>query len=35
MAVRMFGALKEEDQFLRTTIQEATNSLAVAYKVLQ
>ncbi|XP_042515935.1 proteasome adapter and scaffold protein ECM29-like [Macadamia integrifolia] len=32
MAVRLFDALKVEDPFLRLTIQEATNSLAVAYK---
>ncbi|MQL77607.1 hypothetical protein Taro_010028 [Colocasia esculenta] len=33
MALRLFNALKVEDQSLRLTIQEATNSLAVAYKV--
>ncbi|XP_059624994.1 uncharacterized protein LOC132268214 [Cornus florida] len=32
MAVRLFNALKLEAQFLRLTIQEATNSLAVAYR---
>ncbi|XP_058078401.1 uncharacterized protein LOC131226734 [Magnolia sinica] len=32
MAVRLFDALKAENQFLRLTIQEATSSLAVAYK---
>ncbi|KAJ4979048.1 hypothetical protein NE237_009828 [Protea cynaroides] len=32
MAVRLFDALKVEDPSLRLTIQEATNSLAVAYK---
>ncbi|KAI3837921.1 hypothetical protein MKX03_019436 [Papaver bracteatum] len=32
MAVRLFDALKIEDQFLRLTIQEATNCLAIAYK---
>lgn len=32
MAVRLFDALKSETQFLRLTIQEATSSLAVAYK---
>lgn len=32
MAVRLFNALKMEDQFLRLTIQEATSSLAIAYK---
>lgn len=32
MAVRLFDALKVEDQSLRLTIQEATNSLAIAYK---
>lgn len=33
MAVRLFNALKMEDQFLRLTIQEALSSLAMAYKV--
>lgn len=33
MAVRLFDALKSEAQFLRLIIQDATNSLAVAYKV--
>ncbi|MCL7022732.1 hypothetical protein MKW94_004116 [Papaver nudicaule] len=32
MAVRLFDALKVEDQSLRLTIQEATNCLAIAYK---
>ncbi|XP_029120499.1 uncharacterized protein [Elaeis guineensis] len=32
MAVRLFTALKLEDQSLRLTIQEAVTSLAVAYK---
>ncbi|VFQ85232.1 unnamed protein product [Cuscuta campestris] len=32
IAVRLFDALQYEDQFLRLNIQEATNSLAVAYK---
>ncbi|KAF5195325.1 Proteasome-associated ecm29, partial [Thalictrum thalictroides] len=32
MAVRLFDALKVEDQNLRLTIQEATNCLAIAYK---
>ncbi|KAG5517315.1 hypothetical protein RHGRI_037912 [Rhododendron griersonianum] len=32
MAVRLFDALKSEAQFLRLIIQDATNSLAVAYK---
>lgn len=32
MAVRLFAALKSEDQSLRLTIQEAVNSLATAYK---
>uniref|UniRef100_A0A1D1XKS2 Proteasome-associated protein ECM29 n=1 Tax=Anthurium amnicola TaxID=1678845 RepID=A0A1D1XKS2_9ARAE len=32
VALRLFNALKLEDQSLRLTIQEATNSLAVAYK---
>ncbi|KAF6155314.1 hypothetical protein GIB67_019840 [Kingdonia uniflora] len=32
IAVRLFDALKVEDQSLRLTIQEATNSLAIAYK---
>ncbi|KAJ6794863.1 proteasome-associated protein ECM29-like protein isoform X3 [Iris pallida] len=32
MAVRLFAALKFEDQSLRLTIQEAVTSLAVAYK---
>ncbi|KAK9123336.1 hypothetical protein Sjap_012938 [Stephania japonica] len=35
MAVRLFDALKVEDQILRLTIQEATTSLAVAYKGAQ
>lgn len=34
MALRLFDALKSETQFLRLTIQEATSSLAVAYKVI-
>lgn len=34
MAVRLFDALKVEAQSLRFIIQEATSSLAVAYKVL-
>lgn len=33
MAVRLFDALKVEPQSLRFIIQEATNSLATAYKV--
>ncbi|KAK6925530.1 Proteasome component Ecm29 [Dillenia turbinata] len=33
MAVRLFHALKEESQFLHLVIQDATNSLAIAYKV--
>ena len=33
MAVRLFNALKLESQFVRLTVQEATNSVAVAYKV--
>jgi proteasome component ECM29 len=33
MAVRLFDALKVEAQSLRFAIQEATNTLAVAYKV--
>ncbi|XP_021734263.1 proteasome-associated protein ECM29 homolog isoform X2 [Chenopodium quinoa] len=32
MAVRLFDALKSESQFLRLVIQEATSSLASAYK---
>ncbi|KAK2971903.1 hypothetical protein RJ640_011684, partial [Escallonia rubra] len=32
MAARLFDALKSETQFLRLIVQEATNSLAVAYK---
>ncbi|XP_057515552.1 uncharacterized protein LOC130797079 [Amaranthus tricolor] len=32
MAVRLFDALKSESQFLRLVIQEATSSLAIAYK---
>ncbi|CAN1830461.1 Proteasome adapter and scaffold protein ECM29 [Linum perenne] len=32
MAVRLFDALKMESQSLRSVIQEATNSLAAAYK---
>ncbi|CAA7406117.1 unnamed protein product [Spirodela intermedia] len=32
VALRLFNALKLEDQSLRLTIQEATNSLAMAYK---
>ncbi|CAL1403596.1 unnamed protein product [Linum trigynum] len=32
MAVRLFDALKMESQSLRLVIQEATNSLAAAYK---
>ncbi|GAB4835308.1 hypothetical protein Ancab_000217 [Ancistrocladus abbreviatus] len=32
MAVRLFDALKSESQFLRMVIQEATTSLATAYK---
>ncbi|CAH9134546.1 unnamed protein product [Cuscuta epithymum] len=35
IAVRLFDALQSEAQFLRLTIQEATNSLAVAYKGAQ
>lgn len=34
MAVRLFGALKSESQFLRLVIQEAASSLATAYKVI-
>ena len=33
MAIRLFEALKMEAQFLRLVIQDATNSLALAYKV--
>jgi len=33
MAVRLFDALKTEAESLRFVIQEATNSLAAAYKV--
>lgn len=33
MAVRLFNALKLESQFVRLTVQEATNAVAVAYKV--
>ncbi|XP_010271892.1 PREDICTED: proteasome-associated protein ECM29 homolog isoform X2 [Nelumbo nucifera] len=32
MAVRLFDSLRVEDQLLRLTIQEATTSLAIAYK---
>ncbi|CAI9106154.1 OLC1v1005230C2 [Oldenlandia corymbosa var. corymbosa] len=32
MAVRLFDALKAEPQFLRSVIQDSTNSLALAYK---
>ncbi|KAK6119824.1 hypothetical protein DH2020_046449 [Rehmannia glutinosa] len=32
VAVRLFDALKLEGQYLRLVVQEATNSLAVAYK---
>ena len=32
MALRLFDALKVEDQSLRFIVQEATNSLAAAYK---
>ncbi|XP_057955900.1 uncharacterized protein LOC131149465 [Malania oleifera] len=32
MAVRLFDALKFEAQFLRLIVQEATNSVAIAYK---
>ncbi|KAH9605188.1 hypothetical protein KSS87_006613 [Heliosperma pusillum] len=32
MAIRLFDALKSESQFLRLVIQEATISLAIAYK---
>ncbi|CAB4308925.1 unnamed protein product [Prunus armeniaca] len=32
MAVRLFDALKVETQHFRLSIQEATNSLATAYK---
>lgn len=35
MAIRLFSALKSEAQFLRPVIQEATISLAFAYKVTQ
>lgn len=34
MAVRLFDALKVEAQHFRLSIQEATNSLATAYKVM-
>jgi hypothetical protein len=34
MAVRLFTALRLEDQSLRLTIQEAATSLATAYKVI-
>jgi hypothetical protein len=33
MAIRLFTALRLEDQSLRLTIQEAATSLATAYKV--
>lgn len=33
MAIRLFMALRLEDQSLRLTIQEAATSLATAYKV--
>lgn len=33
MAVRLFNALKLEDQSIRLTIQESVTSLAIAYKV--
>lgn len=33
MAIRLFDALKVEAQSLRFVIQEATNTLAAAYKV--
>lgn len=33
MAIRLFTALRSEDQSLRLTIQEAATSLAGAYKV--
>jgi proteasome component ECM29 len=32
MAVRLFNALKSESQFIRLTVQEATNAVAIAYK---
>ncbi|KAL6966667.1 hypothetical protein U1Q18_032453, partial [Sarracenia purpurea var. burkii] len=32
MAIRLFNALKSEAQFLRLVIQDATNSLAIAYR---
>lgn len=35
MVVRLFSALKFEDQFLRLTIQDSITSLAGAYKVLK
>lgn len=34
MAMRLFTALRLEDQSLRLTIQEAATSLATAYKVV-
>lgn len=34
VAARLFDALKLEAQYLRLILQEATNSLAIAYKVL-
>jgi hypothetical protein len=34
MAVRLFTALRLEDQSLRLTIQEAATSVATAYKVI-
>ena len=33
MALRLFDALKVEDQSLCFVVQESTNSLAAAYKV--
>lgn len=34
MAIRLFDALKLEEQYLRMVVQEATSSLSIAYKVL-
>lgn len=34
MALRLFTALKLEDQSLHLTIQDSVTSLAIAYKVL-
>ena len=34
MAARLFNALRSESQAIRLVVQEATNSLASAYKVI-